>query len=136
MRVPVVLVNLVSMALTMLVVAGDGPPTKPAYVALGAMLLLVPALTIFALVRGGAGRAWLSKGPVGGAAPGGGALARAAAVLNMLLVAFIGWAIVDQHPHPREEGYVAYVVLMIAAPTVSAAALLWSVRRSDGGAER
>jgi len=132
MRALVILCNLVSAAFTMLVMATDGPPTKPIFVALGALLLLVPALTVFALVRAGAERAWLAGGTE--APAGSAALARAAAVCNMALVAFIGWALVDQHPHPREEGFLAYVMMMLATPTLSAAVLLWSVRGRGGAA--
>jgi hypothetical protein len=131
MRALAVLCNLVSVAFTLFVMATDGPPTTPIYFVFSALLLLVPALTMFALVRGGTGRGWLGAkaAPAGGAA-----LARAAAVCNMALVAFIGWALVDQHPHPSEKGFVAYVVMMLATPTLSAAVLLWSVRGRSGEA--
>ncbi len=132
MRVLAIVCNLVSVAFTLFVMATDGPPTKPIYVVFSALLLLVPALTMFALVRGGTGWGWLAgskKAPAAGAA-----LARAAAVCNMALVAFMGWALVDQHPHPSQKGFVAYVVMMLATPTLSAAVLLWSVRGRGGEA--
>ena len=132
MRALVILCYLVSAAFTMLVMSTDGPPTKPVYVVLTALLLLVPALTVFALVRGGTGRAWLGGGAAAPARSA--ALARAAAVCNTALVAFMGWALVDQHPHPSEKGFVAYVVMMLATPTLSAAVLLWSVRGRGGEA--
>jgi len=132
MRALAIVCNLVSVAFTVFVMATDGAPTKAVYVVLTALLLLVPALTVFALVRGGTGRAWLAGGKEAPAAAA--ALARAAAVCNMALVSFIGWALVDQHPHPSEEGFVAYVVMMLATPTLSAAVLLWSVRGRGGEA--
>ncbi len=134
MKTFAVLCNLLSVAFTCLVIGTDGPPTKTAYIIFGALLLLVPVFSVVALVRSGAVRAWLSGGAgkgVPAASPAGsGALERAAAISNLVLIACLAAAIVDQYPHPNEEGYLAYVVLMLFTPVLSAVVLFLAARRA------
>jgi hypothetical protein len=45
MRLLVLICNAVSLAFTLLVLATDGPPTKPVYIVFGLLLILIPILT-------------------------------------------------------------------------------------------
>jgi hypothetical protein len=46
------------------------------------------------------------------------------AICNVVLLGFTGWAYVDQYPHPKEDGFVAFIVLMVLTPILSLAALV------------
>ena len=112
MRPLVLVCNVVSFLFTLLVIAGDGPATKTIYVVLMVLLLLIPMLTLLALGRPRAFRASAT------------AVLRLAALGNLILLAFVCWALVDQHPHPNEAGFLPYAALMILTPILSAIALL------------
>lgn len=108
--------NVVSLAFTLLVLATDGPPTKPVYVVFGLLLLLIPLFTLLALIRPGILSASSRL------------VFRAAAIGNLLLLAFVCWALVDQHPHPDEPGFIPYAVLVLLTPALSALVLLGQLR--------
>ena len=110
---PLVLVcNIASLAFTLLVIAGEGLPTKAIYVAFTLLTIIIPIFTILALARPrilpGSGTTTL----------------RLAAISNLVLLGFVCWALVDQYPHPNEPGFVPYAVLMILTPLLSAVVLL------------
>jgi len=48
-------------------------------------------------------------------------------VCNVLLLALVGWALVDQYPHPSESGFIEYVIALVLGPFVSAVALFRSL---------
>ena len=121
MRTLTILCNIVSVLFHCFVLATDGPPTKAAYIILTVLMLLIPVFTVFALVRSGAG---------GGPSPRGRALARAAAICNVVLLGLFCLALVDQYPHPAEPGFLEYVVLTMVTPILSAVVLFWIARRA------
>ena len=104
--------NVVSFLFTLLVIAGDGPATKTVYIVLMLLLLLIPILTLLALGRPQTFRARAT------------AVLRLAALGNLVLLGFVCWALVDQHPHPNEPGFLPYAALMILTPILSAIVLL------------
>jgi hypothetical protein len=108
MKTLAVLCNVVLFAFTGFVLATDGAPTKAVYVILTLVLLMTPVLTLLVLTRSAAGEF----------------VRRAAVTLNVLLLAFVCWALVDQYPHPSEPGFIWYVIAVVLTPLVSAAALL------------
>ncbi len=138
MRRLTVVCNVVLLAFTALVVMTDGAPTETPYIAFTLLLLLVPTFTVVAIVRRGAGTAWTrvpaaAGAPTvvaGGRLPEGVLLERAAAIANVVLLVCVVAAVVAQYPHPKEEGVVAFVLLCLATPIVSTAALLRRARRA------
>ena len=52
----------------------------------------------------------------------------AAAIANLVLLVCVVAAIVAQYPHPKEEGVVAFALLTLATPIVSAVTLLRRAR--------
>jgi hypothetical protein len=112
MKTLAVLCNIVIFTFTGFVLATDGAPTKAAYIIFAVVLLTTPAVTVFALTRGAAGAR----------------VRRVAVALNILLLAFVCWALVDQYPHPSESGFVPYVVAVVLAPSVNLSALLRGTR--------
>jgi len=117
MKTLAVLCNVVLFTFTCFVIATDGAPTKAVYVILALMLLMTPVVTVFVLAR----RA------EGDGAP------RAAMRCNILLLAFVCWALVDQYPHPSDPGFIEFVVVTAVTPLLSAVALRRSklTRRSS-----
>jgi hypothetical protein len=51
-------------------------------------------------------------------------------ICNILLIGCIGWAFVDQYPHPKEGGFIAYTVLIVSAPILNLVVLLVTRRKS------
>lgn len=130
MKILAVVSNIVLLAFTLGVLATDGAPTATVYVALTALLLVVPLLNIFAVI---------DRWPDGDASPGGrgrmrrGKLLRLAlAALNVVLIAFVCWAVVDQYPHPEEEGLIAFIAVTLLVPLLSSIVLLRSVLPKRG----
>jgi hypothetical protein len=113
-----VLCNVVLVLFTCLVMATDGPGETLAYRLFGLLLLAVPIFTALVLVRGGRDRTspgGLERSPLS---------ARIAAVANCVLLVLVGWALVDQYPHPNEEGFLAFVAVIVLTPFLSVLALL------------
>ena len=117
MKTLAVLCNVVLFTFTGFVLATDGAPTKPAYIFLGLVLLMTPIVTVFALERHTAGDG----------------ARRAAVACNVVLLAFVCWALVDQYPHPSDPGFIEFVVVTAVTPLLSAVALRRSklTRRSS-----
>jgi hypothetical protein len=108
MKTLAVLCNVVLFIFTCFVLATDGAPTKAVYVIFSLVLLMTPVITVFVLASRAAGDG----------------ARRLAVVCNVLLLAFVCWAFVDQYPHPSEPGFMEYVVATVLTPLVSVAALL------------
>src|SRR5512139_3386419 len=108
MKTLAVLCNVVLFIFTCFVLATDGAPTKTVYIIFAVVLLMTPVVTVFALARHAAGDG----------------VRRGAVALNVLLLAFVCWALVDQYPHPSDPGFIPYVIAVVLAPLVSAVALL------------
>ena len=115
MRTFAIVLNVVLLAFTCLVLVTDGFPTTAVYIVLTVLLLVIPILTLIVLFR-----------RTGTDAPSSGRvlMERVVAACNILLLVFVCWAIVDHYPHPKEEGFLAYVVLVIVTPGLSALTLL------------
>ncbi len=111
MKTVALLCNVVLVGFTGLVVATDGAPTAPVYVAFTLLVVLIPLFTIFVLAATRSRRAWT---PV----------PRITALCNIALVGFAVWAIVDQYPHPAEPGLVPFTALLLLTPILSAFTLL------------
>ncbi|MBP1634186.1 MAG: hypothetical protein H6Q10_760 [Acidobacteria bacterium] len=108
MKTLAVLCNVVLFTFTCFVLATDGAPAKAVYIIFTLLLLMTPAFTVFVLARrtAGDGARW------------------AAAICNVLLLAFVCWALVDQYPHPSDPGFNEYVVAVVVTPLISAVVLL------------
>ncbi len=112
MKCLVLVCNIVSFLFTLLVIAGDGPATQTIYIVLMVLLLLIPIFTLLAIARP---RTFRTRAT---------AVLRLAALCNLALLAFVGWALVDQYPHPNEAGFLPYATLLILTPILSVIVLL------------
>jgi hypothetical protein len=114
MKTLTVLCNVVLVGFTAFVVATEGPSREPAYNVFALLLVLVPIFTLFALLNRKA-----AANP---------AVAPAAAIANVILLALICWALVNQYPHPKEPGFIPFAVVCLLTPVLSAAVLFLGAR--------
>jgi hypothetical protein len=49
-----------------------------------------------------------------------------AIICNIVFFGFVCWALVDQYPHPEEDGVIAFAVLMVLTPILSLVVLFRS----------
>lgn len=108
----VLVCNAASILFTLLVIASDGPATETIYIVFMVLLVLIPIFTLLALARPRTFRTLATSG------------LRLAVLGNLALLAFVGWALVDQSPHPNEAGYLPYAALMVLTPILSVIVLL------------
>jgi hypothetical protein len=54
-----------------------------------------------------------------------------AIICNIVFLAHFCWAFVDQYPHPEEEGFIAFTVLMVLTPILNVVVLFRS-KAGDG----
>jgi len=142
MKTIAVICNAVLFAFTCVVLATDGLPTKAAYAVFTLWVLGTLIFSAVAILRMGAadGRIDLrmkSRTAEGSQRPddaysGRRGMRIAAICCNIVLLGFICWALVDQHPHPKEAGFIEYAVLMALTPALSAFVLYRGVRRARG----
>jgi hypothetical protein len=120
MKTLALLCNVTLLGFVALVLATDGPPREAIYVVFNVLLVMVPLLTVFVLARGGSP-----------------AFRRWAAVGNLVLFATTCFAVADQYPgHPAEEGLIAFVVVTMATPLISAVTLFLVAGRRGTGVQR
>lgn len=117
MRHLAVVANVVLFLFTGMAMATDGVSAEPAYIAFTVLMVLTPVATILAFV--GSARWWPRRREV---------VERGVAIANVVLLASLGCAFVDQYPHPDESGFVAFVVVAAATPLLSAVVLFFGVR--------
>jgi hypothetical protein len=107
-KIATLALNLVLLAFTCAVLVTDGVSTEPAYLVLTLLVLLVPVLNLAVVFRGRSSPAWRF----------------ATALCNAALLGMVCWALVDSYPHPREDGFVAYVVAVLLIPALSVAVIV------------
>lgn len=111
MKALTVLCNVVFLSFTALVLVTDGISRQPAYIVLTLLLMLVPLFTLIVLLtRSGESRP---------------AEKNVAEIANLALLVLIGWAFMAQYPHPREAGFVPYLLLALFTPALSVAVLFF-----------
>ena len=128
-----VLCNIVLLGFTCVVLATDGPPMQAAYILFTLWLMLIPIFTVFAIVRSKAGHGWQTvhmnrntleaQSKTDALSSRSIVMERVAAICNIVLLGFVCWALVEQYPHPEEEGVVAFTVLTVLTPILSAVVL-------------
>ena len=113
MKIIAIICNLVLVGFTCFVIATDGFPREATHVVRALLVLLIPILSLLVI-------SWSSVGT---------AMKIAAVICNAVLIGFVFWALVEQYPHPKESGFIAYVVLLMLTPILNVAALLRSGAR-------
>jgi hypothetical protein len=112
MKALVLVCNIVSLAFTLLVIAGEGLSTEAIYIVVTLLMIVIPTFTLLAIARPRTSSATATT------------VVRLIAMCNLVLLAFVCWALVDQYPHPNEPGCVPYVAVVILTLILSAVVLL------------
>lgn len=127
-----VVFDVVLVAFTCLVLATDGASREVPYIVFAFLLLAVPTLSAALLVRRGLNRSDRASDT----SPAMRRASQIAVLCNVWLSATACWALYDQYPHPDEQGFVAYVTVVLLTPILSIVALLagskWSLGRHSG----
>jgi hypothetical protein len=91
--------NVILFAFVCLVVVVDGPPKEIAYIAFNLLILFTPIFNVVVISRTAVRQT-------------GTAIRSTAILLNVAFLISSIWAFVQQYPHPEEDGFVAFVVLL------------------------
>ncbi len=140
MKNAAIVCNFVLFAFTCVVIATDGLPSEARYMVFTLWTLFTLLLTPAIISRFGTRPGWLSPCRKGATpkddekadrlSSTGLVMRIAAIVANIVLLGGICWALVEQYPHPEEEGFIAFVVLMVLTPLLSLVVLIRSTARS------
>jgi cytochrome bd-type quinol oxidase subunit 2 len=115
MKIVAVILNIVLFGFICLVSATDGPPQEASSIVFMIWWLLTLILSAVVISRSGASR-----------------IKRNVAIIcNIVFLGFIGWAFVDQYPHPNEPGFIPFVILMVLTPILNLVVLF--LRRARDG---
>jgi len=125
--------NIVLFGFTCLVLITDGISKEVVYILFTILMLLVPILNIVMIIRQ-ANQRWFtfdikwqvseeqlkkiinifSKDVI---------INNLVILSNILLIGITCWAIVSQYPHPMEDGYIIYVLIVFLTPILSSVAI-------------
>jgi len=136
MKIVAAFCNIVSFGFTCLVLVTDGLPKEAGYILISLLHLLTPLLTLVVLFRSGASDGWSGlrmkrkaleeQRTIENPSSMSTIMSTVAIICNIALLGFICWALVSQPPHPKEEGFVAFVVVSVLTPILSVVAILRS----------
>ena len=130
-----IICNIILFGFTCLVLMTDGISKETAYIVFAVLILLIPILNVLVLLGSRAGGGWpgfhlkiktLEEMPQTDDLSSTRTVMQIGLIVwNIVLLGFICWAFVDQYPHPQEEGFIAYVLIIVLTPILSIAALLF-----------
>ncbi len=136
MKIVALLCNIGLFLFTCFVVLTEGRPKEAPYIVLTVWLLLTLIFSAVEITRSGAREGWLCLHGKGDTLEGQNKLEGrssrstvsniAAIVCNIVLLGFVCWALVDEYPHPREPGFIEFVVLMLLTPILNVVVLFRS----------
>lgn len=119
-----------------LVLLTDGIPRETAYIVFTLFTLLVPILSSIVIFRSTENNGWLSFSMKRKALEGQRKIDKlsstnpilkiVAIICNIVLVGLSYWAFVSQYPHPKEEGFLLFIVILFLTPILSSIAILRS----------
>jgi len=117
--------NVVLLAVTGLIVLGEGLPGAAPYLLLTLLMALVPLVSAVVLLRDR--RALEGRGPGEGGSMAARAR-RATVLLNLVLLGASAWAAVAQYPYPEGDSLIPLAVLAVGTPALTLVALRWRDR--------
>ncbi len=122
MKTLAIALNALLLLFTCFVLATDGPPATLLSWLIALWGLLTLALSIAAIARIREGDARLrfahpsSKSVLQRMVP---------AVMNLVSLGFVCWALVDQYPHPNEAGFLEFVILTVVTHALNIVTLFF-----------
>jgi hypothetical protein len=132
------ILNVLFFGFTFMVIITDGMSKQVLYNIFAFLLLLVPIFSVIVIFNSTARDGWLNfrlkrkaKDEHTMNESNSSLITNtkmAASISNIVLIVFSICAIVDQYPHPDEEGYIPYLVFVFLTPVFSAVTLFpWTV---------
>jgi hypothetical protein len=129
MKIAALACNIALFLFTCMVLITDGLPAQAAYIVFTVWALSTHAFSAAVIRRMASTGGWMGLcgggREIGVSSVPGIAMRIAAILMNVVLLGFVCWAMADQYPHPREEGFIPYVVMMAATPAFSLAVFLF-----------
>jgi formate hydrogenlyase subunit 3/multisubunit Na+/H+ antiporter MnhD subunit len=129
MKIMAILCNIVLFLFICLVLVTDGLPKETVYIVSTLWTFLTLILNSVVISRIGARDGWLrlhrkrnaseEQKKTDDLSPTGTIMRIVAIICNIVFLGFHYWAFVDQYPHPKEDGFIAFVVLMMLTPILS-----------------
>jgi len=140
MKTLTVLCNIVLFGFTCFVLVTDGTPKEASYIVFTLLVVLIPILNVVVLFRSRADDGWVgphmkekaleTQPKTDAISSRSTAIERVAVICNIILLGFACWAFVDQYPHPKEDGVIAYALIVVLAPILNVV-VFFSSWRSD-----
>ncbi len=116
MRLAAVVLNIILFAFLCVVLVVDGFPKELSYIAFTLFALLTLAFNAIVISR-------VAMGPTSAV------MTNVAILCNVVFLIRSVWAFIQQYPHPKEDGFVAFIVLMATTPIFS----IFVLARSGAG---
>ena len=136
MKILAIICNIILFLFTCLVLVTDGPPTETIYIVftLWTFLTLILNTVVISGIRAGNGWVGLNQKEkvlkeqkkTNKFSYVGTSLRIVAIFSNIIFLGIHSWAFVDQYPHPEEDGFIAFVVLIVLTPILSLVVLIRS----------
>jgi hypothetical protein len=136
MKIFAFICNVVLFLFSCMVLAGDGLPTEPVYIFFTWWIHLTMVLNAVLVFLIGKREGWLGFRASGQAPEGkektagrksiSSFLKITAIACNLVFIGFVCWALADQPNHPKEPGFIEYVVMMLLTPILTSAVLFFS----------
>ncbi len=129
MKILAVIFNIILIGFSCLVLITDGFPADPVYVifTLWSLLTLILSSVVIYYIGASDGRLRLhmnskaagEQNQTYGLSSAKTTMRIVAIIFNLVFIGFVCWALVDQYPHPKEDGFIAYAVLMAVTPIIN-----------------
>jgi formate hydrogenlyase subunit 3/multisubunit Na+/H+ antiporter MnhD subunit len=129
MKIIAIICNIILFGFICLVIVTDGPPRDASYVIFTLWWLLTLILNSVAIFHFGMRDGWPSlrlkrkaleeQKKIDDLSSTSTIMRIVVIICNIVFFGFVCWAFVDQYPHPKEEGIIAFTVLMVLTPILS-----------------
>ena len=134
MNILATILNVVLFLFTCLILWTDGLSGEAVYLLLTLLLLLVPILNLLMISTGAKSNGWFNtvvkrrepedQGKVENLSFTGTIMKALVVTSNIILLGFSLWAFISQYPHPRESGFIAFIILLLLTPVLSSFAII------------
>jgi len=136
MKISAIICNIMLFLFTCFVLVTDGPPTETIYIVITLWTFLTLILNTVVISGIRVGNGWVSlnqkekvlkeQKKTNEFSSVGTSLRIVAIFNNIIFLGIHSWAFVDLYPHPEEDGFIAFVALMVLTPILSLVVLIRS----------
>lgn len=128
--------NIILFVFTCLVLLTDGISKEPAYIILTLLMLLVPILNVVVNIHNSKNNGWLNfliirktieeKRNIDKIFSKSAIMKILTITGNVVLFGFMIWAFVSTYPHPKEDGFIPYVVISFLTPVLNLVTIVFN----------